>query len=75
MKCENSKVLSDDLTFDSINSTNFLLSEEKKVKEFTTGIIMHQVKKNRNDFLKTARKLNFVKSSLYNLIQSPENLN
>jgi transcriptional regulator with PAS, ATPase and Fis domain len=65
--------LSDDLTFNSINTTEFFLSEEKTLKEHTAEIIAHYLKKNNNDVLKTAKKLDIGKSTIYNLIQSAEN--
>ncbi|MBX9808243.1 MAG: hypothetical protein K2X95_10655 [Flavobacteriaceae bacterium] len=38
-----------ELTFNSINSTNFFLSVEKTLKEYTAKIILHYLKKSRND--------------------------
>lgn len=72
---ENNEILPDDLTFISINNTDFFLSEEKTLKEYTAEIILHYLKKNRNDVLKTAKKLDIGKSTIYNLIQSSENTN
>jgi DNA-binding NtrC family response regulator len=62
----------DDLTFTGINEPNFFLSEEKTLKEYTDEIILHYLKKNNNDVLKTAAKLDIGKSTIYNLIQSFE---
>jgi DNA-binding NtrC family response regulator len=62
----------EDLTFTSINESNFLLSEEKTLKEYTSEIILHYLKKNNNDVLKTAAKLHIGKSTIYNLIQTLE---
>jgi DNA-binding NtrC family response regulator len=70
--CENNEILPDDLTFTSINNTDFFLSEEKTLKEYTSEIILHYLKKNGNDVLKTAKKLDIGKSTIYNLIQSLE---
>jgi DNA-binding NtrC family response regulator len=72
--CENNEILPDDLTFNSINNTDFFLSEEKTLKEYSAEIILHYLKKNRNDVLKTAKKLDIGKSTIYNLIQSSDNL-
>jgi DNA-binding NtrC family response regulator len=71
--CENNEILPDDLTFNSIHNTDFFLSVEKTLKEYTAEIILHYLKKNRNDVLKTAKKLDIGKSTIYNLIQSSEN--
>jgi DNA-binding NtrC family response regulator len=70
--CENNEILPDDLTFNSVNSTDFFLSVEKTLKEYTSEIILHYLKKNGNDVLKTAKKLDIGKSTIYNLIQSVE---
>lgn len=70
--CENHEILPDDLTFTSINNTDFFLSEEKTLKEYTSEIIFHYLKKNGNDVVKTAKKLDIGKSTIYNLIQSLE---
>ncbi|MFM9824687.1 hypothetical protein [Flavobacterium sp.] len=67
------KLGADDLTFNSINTTDFFISEEKTLKEYTAEIIAHYLKKNNNDVLKTAKKLDIGKSTIYNLIKSSEN--
>ena len=68
--CDGKEILSDDLTFSSINDANFFLSDEKTLKEYTSEIILHYLKKNNNDVLKTAKKLDIGKSTIYNLIQT-----
>jgi len=68
--CDGKEILSDDLTFSNINDTNFFLSDEKTLKEYTSEIILHYLKKNNNDVLKTAKKLDIGKSTIYNLIQT-----
>lgn len=65
----------DDISFRSINDTDIFLSDEKTLKEYTTEIIMHHLQKNKNDVVKTAKKLNIGKSTIYNLIQSLETQN
>ena len=70
--CENNEIVADDLTFNSINNNEFLLSDEKTLKEHTTEIILHYLKNNGNDVLKTAKKLDIGKSTIYSLIQSLE---
>ncbi|WP_338408504.1 sigma-54 dependent transcriptional regulator [uncultured Flavobacterium sp.] len=67
------EILLDDLTFSSINTTDFFISEEKTLKEYTAEIIAHYLKKNNNDVLKTAKKLDIGKSTIYNLIKPSEN--
>lgn len=70
--CEENEILGSDLTFSSINTMDFFLSDEKTLKEKTHEIIMHYLKKNNNDVLKTAKQLDIGKSTIYNLIQSTE---
>lgn len=70
--CEANEISADDFSFNSIHDTNFFLSEEKTLKEYNTEIILHYLNKNNNDVLKTAKKLNIGKSTIYNLIQSLE---
>lgn len=62
----------DDITYRSINDSNFFILEEKTLKEYTTELILHHLKKNNNDVLKTAKKLDIGKSTIYNLIQQLE---
>ena len=68
--CEENEILIDDLTFISINNNDIFLSEEKTLKEYTSEIIFHYLKKNNNDVIQTAKKLDIGKSTIYNLIQS-----
>jgi DNA-binding NtrC family response regulator len=66
------EIAPNDLTFTSINNTNFFLAEERTLKGYTSEIILHYLKKNNNDVLKTAKKLAIGKSTIYSLIQSYE---
>ncbi|KIA94994.1 regulator [Flavobacterium sp. KMS] len=68
--CESNEICVEDLTFDTINDTDFFLSEDKTLKEFTSEIILHYLKKNNDDVLKTAKQLDIGKSTIYNLIQA-----
>ncbi len=66
------EIVPNDLTFTSINNTNFFLAEERTLKGYTSEIILHYLKKNNNDVLKTAKKLDIGKSTIYSFIQSYE---
>jgi DNA-binding NtrC family response regulator len=68
--CEGNEICVEDLTFDTLNDTDFFLSEDKTLKEFTSEIILHYLKKNNEDVLKTAKQLDIGKSTIYNLIQA-----
>lgn len=67
--CENNEISNDDLTFESVNTSDFFLSEDKTLKEFRAEIIMYYLKRNNDDVLKTAKQLAIGKSTIYNLIQ------
>ncbi|SNR30460.1 sigma-54 dependent transcriptional regulator [Flavobacterium sp. ov086] len=70
--CENNEISVEDLTFSSIKDSDFFLSEDKTLKEFTSEIILHYLKKNNEDVIKTAKQLDIGKSTIYNLIQSSQ---
>lgn len=72
--CEQHQIEADDLTFTSLNDTAYFLGEEKTLKEHTTEIILHYLKKNNQDVLQTARKLDIGKSTIYNLLHSLEKI-
>jgi DNA-binding NtrC family response regulator len=67
--CSDNEISNDDLTFESINASDFFLSEDKTLKEFRAEIIMYYLKRNNEDVLKTAKQLAIGKSTIYNLIQ------
>jgi DNA-binding NtrC family response regulator len=68
--CDGNEILLDHITFISINNNDIFLSEEKTLKEYTDEIIFHYLKKNNNNVVRTANKLDIGKSTIYNLIQS-----
>lgn len=70
--CDGNEISDDDLSFISINSNDMFLSQEKTLKHYTEEIILHFLKKNNNDVLKTAKKLDIGKSTIYNLLQTVE---
>lgn len=70
--CDSNEITADDLSFNSIHSNDLFLSQEKTLKQYTEDIILHFLKKNNNDVLKTAKKLDIGKSTIYNLLQTLE---
>lgn len=68
--CDGKTINDDDITFSNLNSDNFYFTEEKSLKEYTNEIILHQLKKNNNDVVKTAQKLDIGKSTIYNLLNT-----
>ena len=70
--CNENEITASDLMFSSINDTQNFLHEEKTLREHTEEIIMHYLKKNNHDVLKTAKKLDIGKSTIYNLLHAME---
>lgn len=70
--CDGNEILADDLSFNSINSSDLFLYQDKSLKQYTEEIILYFLKKNNNDVLKTAKKLDIGKSTIYNLLQNAE---
>ena len=70
--CDGTQITKDDLNCNSIRSNDLFLAEEKTMKHYTEEIIIHFLKKNNNDVLKTAKKLDIGKSTIYNLLQNIE---
>jgi DNA-binding NtrC family response regulator len=68
--CEANEITADDFSFNSIHDSSFFLSEEKTLKNYNIEIILYYLKKYNNDVLRTAKKLDIGKSTIYNLIQS-----
>lgn len=70
---ESNEITADDISFYSLEkeSENFL-SEQKTLKQYTTDIILHFLKENNNDVIKTAKILDIGKSTVYNLINSTD---
>lgn len=68
--CDGKTINDEDITFSNLNSDNFYFTEEKSLKEYTNEIILHHLKKNNNDVVKTAQKLDIGKSTIYNLLNA-----
>ena len=68
--CDGKEIFPEHLTFNNTNDTHFVFSEEKKLKQYTSEIILHYLKNNNNDVVKTAKKLSVGKSTIYNLIKA-----
>ncbi|NML56874.1 sigma-54-dependent transcriptional regulator [Chryseobacterium cheonjiense] len=73
---DQAEIMAEDITFYNLEkkSENFLHGQ-KTLKEYTTDIIIHFLKKNNNDVIKTAKMLDIGKSTIYNLLQHIEKKN
>ena len=71
---DHGEIMAEDITFYNLEkkSENFL-NGQKTLKEYTTDIIFHFLKKNNNDVIKTAKILDIGKSTIYNLLSHTEN--
>ena len=70
---DNHEITAEDINFFNLekNSESFL-NEQKTLKQYTTDIILHFLKNNNNDVIKTAKLLDIGKSTIYNLINNLE---
>lgn len=66
------EIKGEDISFASAAGDDFLLAEEKTMKEYTVLIIQHFLKKYDNNVLKVADKLDMGKSTIYKMIQNNE---
>lgn len=70
--CNNNTIIGEDLNFVSIQQDDLFLLEAKTLKQYTTDIIKHYLKKNNNDVMATAQMLDIGKSTIYKMMQSGE---
>lgn len=69
--CDTSEITAEDINFYAIEKdSESFLGEQKTLKQYTSDIILHFLKKNNNDVIKTAKVLDIGKSTIYNLINT-----
>jgi DNA-binding NtrC family response regulator len=64
----------ENIIFTSNESASHILAEELTLKEYTEHIIRHHLRKNNNNVLLVAKKLNVGKSTIYNMIKRKKQL-
>jgi len=69
---EGKEVMPADITITSSRSSDFLLHQEKTMKEFTIHIIQHYLKKYDQNVVRVANMLDIGKSTIYKMIQQKE---
>lgn len=70
---DHSEIMADDISFYTLEKdSESFLDGQKTLKQYTTDIILHFLKKNNNDVIKTAKVLDIGKSTIYNLISHAE---
>ncbi|MFC4232223.1 sigma-54-dependent transcriptional regulator [Parasediminibacterium paludis] len=67
--CDGSEIVADDITFNATRSEDNFIIEEKTLREYSLDIIKFYLKKNNNDVIATAKKLDIGKSTIYKMIQ------
>ncbi|RKE81222.1 MULTISPECIES: sigma-54 dependent transcriptional regulator [unclassified Chryseobacterium] len=71
--CDHHEITAEDINFYNLEKdSESFLNEQKTLKQYTTDIILHFLKKNNNDVIKTAKLLDIGKSTIYNLINNLE---
>lgn len=70
--CNGKEILPEDITFTAIKDNDFFMSDEKTLRQYTTLIIEHFLKKYDNNVVKVAEKLDIGKSTIYKMIQDKE---
>ena len=70
--CDGKQIEPADIYFASSNSNEISVSEEKTMKEYTSDIIIHFLRKYDNNVIKVADKLDIGKSTIYKMIQNKE---
>ena len=70
--CDGQNIKEDDIYFASVASNDISVDEEKTMKQYTTDIIKHFLKKYDNNVIKVADKLDIGKSTIYKMIQNNE---
>lgn len=65
------EITAEDINFYAIEKdSESFLGEQKTLKQYTSDIILHFLKKNNHDVIKTAKVLDIGKSTIYNLMNN-----
>lgn len=68
---DTSEITAEDINFYTIEKdSESFLGEQKTLKQYTSDIILHFLKKNNYDVIKTAKVLDIGKSTIYNLMNN-----
>ncbi len=70
--CDGQSIKEEDLHFTTSSANDLSVADEKTMKEYTTDIIKHFLKKYDNNVIKVADKLDIGKSTIYKMIQNNE---
>jgi len=70
--CDGKEITADDISYTSAKGDETFMAEEKTLRDYTCDIIKYYLKKNDNDVIATAVKLDIGKSTIYKMIQQKE---
>jgi two-component system, NtrC family, response regulator AtoC len=70
--CDGTEIKADDISYTSGKGDESFMAEEKTLRHYTRDIIKYFLKKNDNDVIATALKLDIGKSTIYKMIQQRE---
>jgi len=68
--CNENEIKPDDITFNAAGREDVFISDEKTLRQHTCDIIKYYLKKNNDDVVATAQKLDIGKSTIYKMMQS-----
>jgi DNA-binding NtrC family response regulator len=70
--CDGNEIKPDDITFSAAIREDVFISDEKTLRQHTCDIIKYYLKKNNDDVVATAQKLDIGKSTIYKMMQTGE---
>jgi two-component system response regulator AtoC len=70
--CESGEIKPADITFTSTKKEELFSETDKTLRQFTCDIIRYYLKRNNNDVLVAARRLDIGKSTIYKMLQTGE---
>jgi two-component system, NtrC family, response regulator AtoC len=67
--CDDNEIKPDDITYTSAKSDDLFVAEEKTMRQHTCDIIKYYLKKNNDDVIAVAQKLDIGKSTIYKMLK------
>lgn len=70
--CNGGEIVENDIQFNNVKGDELIAYNEKTLKNYTNDIITFFLNNYKQDVLEVAKRLDIVKSTIYNLIQKKE---
>jgi DNA-binding NtrC family response regulator len=70
--CDDNEIKPDDITHTSTKKDDVFITEVKTLRQYTSDIVKHFLKKNNDDVVATAKVLDIGKSTIYKMLQNGE---